>query len=107
MHYPEQSFAQSLTENEEKVGGEGREKERQELTLGRRRMKRVRLKEGVGGRGSIKRKRERNECLCVTRVVPSSHYSIHTRAHAHTYIYVCVFKRVAAQEEKVKRKIGW
>lgn len=24
MHYPEQSFAQSLTENEEKVGGRGR-----------------------------------------------------------------------------------
>lgn len=89
MHYPEQSFAQSLTENEEKVGGRGggEEKERQELTLGRRRMKRVRLKEGVGGREKIdkKKKRERKECLCVTRVVPSSH-SLYT----HGYTYMCV-----------------
>lgn len=33
MHYPEQSFAQSLTENEEKVGGEGRGRREREARI--------------------------------------------------------------------------
>lgn len=89
MHYPEQSFAQSLTENEEKVERKKKEEEREREARIDTRTKtdeESRI-ERRGWREKIDKKKTRKEPMLV--------YNSRVHTHIRTHLYIYMFKRVA------------